>query len=620
MPTLRLRAGWSRVVGVLGVQLLLLWGWAGQALPAPAGNLVGNGVATSCTEAALETALATGGIITFDCGSGPTTIDITREKVIDKDTTIDGGGKITLRGNGSTRILRSVNGTFTGTAVTRVINVTLEGLTIEDGFTADQGGGMYVGFWNNFTARNVAFRNNRSTKDDANCAGGGALFIGGGSVARIESSAFTGNRANNGGGINSLRSNLTIIDSTFSDNHATHTDRINQFPDCGGGGGVYIDGARNTESGGPAPTLIRGTRFVGNTTNNHGAGLFVGLYTNESIQIDQSLFDGNITSKSATKESSGTGGAIWYGSGSGTANNAVFTLTNSTLVNNRAVGQGGGLWTSAAATIANVTFTGNSAIDPTITDLENWRRGNGGALAVNNNAAVTVTNSTFAANSAGFNGGAIAGGTTVTVRNSIFLNNTGGNGWKIQQHCTSEMPGGNNLQYPNRQTSNWNDYNCGANIPIADARLEALADNGGPTPTMALRPDSPARDTANAAVCPATDQRGISRPQGGGCDIGAYELVAALRLSPGFVAAGAGEFTLTVTGAGFTTASRVLWNDAERPTTLVNSTTLRATIGSADIAAPGAAQVRVSDSPLPAVTLQIVAQVSRVYQPLVRGR
>jgi predicted outer membrane repeat protein len=276
--------------------------------------------------------------------------------------------------------------------------------------TSDQGGAIRVGFWNNFTLRNNTLRDNRATKDDANCAGGGAIFIGGGSTARIEGSSFSGNQANNGGAINSLRTNLTVIASSFDGNHATHTDRINQFADCGGGGGLYIDGARGTESGGPQPTIIQGSSFRNNTTNNHGGGLFAGLYSNESIQISGTSFDGNIVTKASSKDSSGTGGGIWYGSATGTANNAGFTLRDSTLANNKAVGQGGGFWTSAGATISNVTFFGNDATDSSISDPDDWRRGNGGALAVNNNAPIAITNATFANNHSGFNGGAIAGG------------------------------------------------------------------------------------------------------------------------------------------------------------------------------------------------------------------
>jgi hypothetical protein len=56
--------------------------------------------------------------------------------------------------------------------------------------------------------------------------------------------------------------------------------------------------------------------------------------------------------------------------------------------------------------------------------------------------------------------------------------------------------------------------------------LAALADNGGPTQTHALLPGSPAIDAASDdCPPPATDQRGVSRPQGAKCDIGAFELV-----------------------------------------------------------------------------------------------
>src|SRR5581483_10018875 len=55
--------------------------------------------------------------------------------------------------------------------------------------------------------------------------------------------------------------------------------------------------------------------------------------------------------------------------------------------------------------------------------------------------------------------------------------------------------------------------------------------NGGPTLTFALLPDSPAIDSGDSFVCPLTDQRGIPRPQGGSCDVGAFELEAKLALS-----------------------------------------------------------------------------------------
>ena len=61
-----------------------------------------------------------------------------------------------------------------------------------------------------------------------------------------------------------------------------------------------------------------------------------------------------------------------------------------------------------------------------------------------------------------------------------------------------------------------------ASFNHTDPQLGPLADNGGPTPTVALLSGSPAIDQGNDAVCPSTDQRGVPRPQHGQCDIGAY--------------------------------------------------------------------------------------------------
>lgn len=58
---------------------------------------------------------------------------------------------------------------------------------------------------------------------------------------------------------------------------------------------------------------------------------------------------------------------------------------------------------------------------------------------------------------------------------------------------------------------------------FADPKLGPLADNGGPTLTMALLPGSPAIDAGNTSVAPGTDQRGFPRPAGLAADIGAFE-------------------------------------------------------------------------------------------------
>lgn len=76
---------------------------------------------------------------------------------------------------------------------------------------------------------------------------------------------------------------------------------------------------------------------------------------------------------------------------------------------------------------------------------------------------------------------------------------------------------GGNISYPSTSCP-------GLNL---NPQLATLANNGGFTQTMALLPGGPALDIAVAADCPATDQCGVTRPQGSGCDIGAYELIPA---------------------------------------------------------------------------------------------
>jgi hypothetical protein len=60
-------------------------------------------------------------------------------------------------------------------------------------------------------------------------------------------------------------------------------------------------------------------------------------------------------------------------------------------------------------------------------------------------------------------------------------------------------------------------------LPNRDPKLGALTANGGPTFTQAPRPGSPLIDHGTNAGCPTTDQRGVTRPQGPRCDIGAVE-------------------------------------------------------------------------------------------------
>jgi hypothetical protein len=214
------------------------------------------------------------------------------------------------------------------------------------------------------------------------------------------------------------------------------------------------------------------------------------------------------------------GGGIGIGEG-------PFTLTDSTVTGNRATGAGdlgGGIGASTGAgplTLVNDTISGNSAA------------GNGGGIDFGNGAGshLTLENVTIADNHAdsdsmgGGNGGGIAREGAVpamTLHNTIIAGNSGGGA----PDCVGFASGGTITRSGNLIGDV---SGCGYPTPGSGdllgvgALLGPLQDNGGPTPTQALLAGSPAIDHA-VAPCPATDQRGVARPQLAGCDIGAFEL------------------------------------------------------------------------------------------------
>ncbi len=79
--------------------------------------------------------------------------------------------------------------------------------------------------------------------------------------------------------------------------------------------------------------------------------------------------------------------------------------------------------------------------------------------------------------------------------------------------------------FPHAQQNVLTSQTCGDDAPVPDAGLQSLSAQGNIVPTIALKPTSPAVDYAFPNTCPPVDARGVKRPQGAGCDAGAYELV-----------------------------------------------------------------------------------------------
>ena len=281
------------------------------------------------------------------------------------------------------------------------------------------------------------------------------------------------NGKHGGGGICITQADLTLNNSTVSGNYAV-----------GYAGGIL------SRSGNV--TLTNST--VSNNTSSQFAG---GIYVfNNTLALTNSTLSGN----SAINQPLSYGGGIF-------SQSANITLTNSTLSGNSA-GYAGGIFTwSGNVTLANSTLSGNAGT------TAGGGIGNAGGI-YDSGGTVTLTNSTLSANSAAnHNGGIFSGGVTpnpVQAINSIVAGNV--------------SPGGDMNAALTAGSTN--------NIIGGDPKLVALANNGGPTQTMLPLGDSPVIDAGDDANCPATDQRGVNRPQGAHCDIGAVELLTAQIANP----------------------------------------------------------------------------------------
>ena len=224
------------------------------------------------------------------------------------------------------------------------------------------------------------------------------------------------------------------------------------------------------------------------------------------------------------------------GGGMFTAPGGTFTIRDSLIADNTAV-EGGGVRADTGGLIENTTITGNVLrFRPPAQLLPDEITGYGGGIDHRGGANLTIVNSTITGNHAYKAGGGINSGQDyvpigllapvwpfrVYLRNTIVAGNTAG-----------QTPGNCHVSAMIIQSLGHNlasDASCSltarGDLPGRDPRLGPLADNGGPTDTQALLLGSPAIDAGENTACPATDQRGVGRPQGG-CDIGAYEYVPA---------------------------------------------------------------------------------------------
>jgi hypothetical protein len=490
-----------------GLALVLAAAGAGTA---HAAGVVGNGTPGSCTEAALNAALAGGGTVTFNCGASPVVIPITSQKVIAAPTVVDGGSAdlVILDAGGTNRHFASRQ-TIGGTNG----SLTVRNLTLRNGRcpvpeppdppqpTPGYGGSIRSGIDSPLTIQDSRFLNNVCDVAGID-VGGGAIRQRRGALL-VQRTLFQGNRAGNAGAISSSDSVATVEDSSFVSNTTNaHTTGFS-----GVGGGFY-----NDESGNGL-VILRRTSFINNTAT-FAAGAVQSFFVpgDQGLVIQDCTFQGN--------SSPGAAGAVL-------AQLGPLTVAGSTFSGNSAA-DGAGLYINQSpSTIVNSTFSGNSVT------------GVGGAVYAGS-SNVTYTHVTVAGNQANAAGGGIAwSGGSASLRASIVASNTGGGA-----QCNTPLTnGGFNVQFPGPAS-------CASGALVADPQLGPLASNGGLTQTRAIAGTSPARDLVTSGCPPpATDQRGVSRPAGA-CDAGAYELSGTVSIAGASLAEGTGTnpvLNLTVT-------------------------------------------------------------------------
>jgi hypothetical protein len=298
---------------------------------------------------------------------------------------------------------------------------------------------------------------------------------------------------------NNLSNDTTLDGFTISAGHAQYS----QF----NGGGLY---AKNSK------LIINNVIFSSNYAENSGGGMYQESSSNSRLYNVK--FINNIAAHA---------GGIHNQSSSLNLENVVFK-------NNSVGGNGGGMINALGTlNIFNTTFDSNTATDggalynafssPSITNstfYNNGAAGVGGGIFSKDGTPV-LTSVTISNNYASSSGGGIYNwpGANFTVRNSILWGNTSPGNNQIINNATvtySIVQGG---------------YSGTGNLYL-DPLLGKLSDNGGFTQTIPILENSSAINTGTDSFCPSKDQRGISRPKGLHCDIGAFEYTGVVSAIP----------------------------------------------------------------------------------------
>ncbi|MEM9244141.1 MAG: choice-of-anchor Q domain-containing protein [Cyanobacteria bacterium P01_F01_bin.153] len=485
-------------------------------------------------------------VFDIQLGAGLTLDNLT----VRRGSTVDVGGGIRSQGNVNiTNVAIAGNRSLSGGAIAfQSAATTLTNVTLSANTAVDYGGAIYNRD-GTFTLTNATITNNAVDSF-------GAGIHSRQSTGAIINSTITSNIANGvsgtGGGLSSDLSTLTLADATVTNNSASAR-----------GGGVAATNStliwsQSTISGNTATAEGGGlhaedsTVTLNNSQLSNNAGLTAGggaLLRRSTVNLAASLVQAN---------SSATGGGFFV------SNNSSLSLDNSSIRTNTA-SQAGGLYINVSTVnIKQSTVSANSAgngagafqnngstlqIEQSTID-SNGATANGGGLFVRNGSDLDVTNSTIANNAAAVSGGAVYvtdPGSNATLKNTTVSGNTSspsGSGLFAGTSATINLFNSiaanstdGSVDIPDALifggTIEGSDRNLVEDDPsgavggtgallTGDPLLGPLANNGGPTPTLALLSGSPAINQSTNLPEPI-DQRGA--PAVGIRDLGAFESI-----------------------------------------------------------------------------------------------
>ncbi len=535
-----------------------------------------------------------------DCAAGTatgtTTINLPAGHYVIANGTLSITGATVIKGSGASNTTIDANGTTQVLNVGAAANLMLRGVTVTGGasglvpctgmfcFQMARAGAPGGGISN---AGSLTLSGSTVSNNLASAGSSGVLLCFIGSACPGRSPAAGGN----GGGIYNNGGRLTISSSTISGNKTA------------GAAGGDASSATNTSNGGPGGT---------GGASGSGGGIYnvngIVTITNSTIR-NNSTGPGGAGGNGSGATTTGTGGTGGTGGAAGSGGGIESTGTGSLTISGSAVnanttgaggdggnggagaggsnggpagaggngGSGGGIDSAPQVAIQDSTLTGNAtgrggnpgtAGAPAGAPALGGTSGTGGALNQSSTGA-TITQSTVSGNTAAGAAGGLNAGGSIDIENSIIASNHSGS---ANSNCGGTM-------YTKRGTNIFfGDNTCGTQG--GDPKLQPLADNGGPTQTLALAPGSSAVDVVATNDCLSTDQRGVARPRGVACDAGAYELA-----SPAVSAVSAGATSTTT--ASVTATINPNFKDTKvlvryGPTAAGGTTTAAQDIGSAN--------------------------------------